>query len=201
MVCRILTRSMVVALGTYLLLLFAQWGDEQSSHYLSKKTKVMLITGACLFAFRSETMEMLKDFRDWIPYGGLSIYLLFCSVTDHCLKKVYRFIQFPAVILLGVNLIQRGGHWQQGVEIILFAGIQYFLFMKLYGRGDGLAFMVCSLFFGILGVGIEHSLLHMSLTFLLLAVVQGIRGNIDKKGNLKEEVALLPYIAASFLMC
>ena len=46
----------------------------------------------------------------------------------------------------------------------------------------------------------ETYLLHMGLTFSILGVVQLFRGNISRRGNLKEPVALVPYVAVSFFV-
>lgn len=83
--------------------------------------------------------------------------------------------------------------------MILFALLQYLLFMRLYGEGDVMAFQICALYLVGEGGNLMTMLLHMALAFGLLGAVQLARGNINKKGNLKTPVPFLPYIACSIL--
>ena len=48
------------------------------------------------------------------------------------------------------------------------------------------------------GMGFAGFLLHMLVSFSLLAAVQGPKGNISRKGSLKQPVPFIPYITISF---
>ena len=134
-------------------------------------------------------------------YITLGLYLLYNSYTDYKTKYVYNFTHYILVTVFSVVLLTRDVPTRIILELFIYLAIQYFLFMKLYGRGDGIVFIVCALFFAINGKGMVTFLHHMLYTFLILGVVQGIKGNIAGNGELKKPVALVPYIAASFLMC
>ena len=121
----------------------------------------------------------------------LGVYLLVCTVTDVLLCQVYDVMQYVG-ILGGIIwlLVQKPGA-SIGFSIIFFALIQYV---------DGMGYCICSLYLAGAGVDIEGYLYHMFICFCLLAVVQGVKGNISRKGNLKKTVALYPYISVGFLM-
>lgn len=80
----------------------------------------------------------------------------------------------------------------------LFVLLQLKLFSKMYGRADCYAFCVCALAEAAAGLGIVEFLIHMLAAFCLLAVIQGIHRNIDRRGNLKQPVPFLPYITLAF---
>lgn len=87
---------------------------------------------------------------------------------------------------------------RQVIELVFFLALQLFLFARWYGKADCYAFSVCALAGGSLGFGLLEFLLHMLLAFLLLAVVQGWKNNINRQGNLKHPVPFLPYITLAF---
>lgn len=83
------------------------------------------------------------------------------------------------------------------ISLAVFGLIQWLIFMKMYGAGDGLVFLVCAVYESRFGNGLSTYLLHMATVFGVLGVIQGLRHNINRKGNLKKPVALVPYIAVT----
>ena len=130
----------------------------------------------------------------------LGVYLLVCTVTDVLLCQVYDVMQYVG-ILGGIIwlLVQKPGA-SIGFSVIFFALIQYAVLMHMYGKADGMGYCICSLYLAGAGVDIGGCLYNMIIGFCLLAVVQGVKGNISRKGNLKKTVALYPYISVGFLM-
>lgn len=84
-------------------------------------------------------------------------------------------------------------------EILIFILLQFLFFSKMYGRADCFAFSCCAIFLGAFGGGIKEYLLHMLLSIGLLGMVQVFRGNVDRRGNLREPRAFIPYISAALL--
>jgi len=130
-------------------------------------------------------------------YGVLAAYLVTASITDRQTKMVYDFLHLAGGLAGVALLIYRWPGQEVFREAVIFIGLQMLLFRKLYGTADCLVFSVCALYLAAEGKDLMTYLLHMSATFLLLAVVQACRKNINRKGNLKEPVALVPYIAAT----
>lgn len=130
-------------------------------------------------------------------YLILAVYLTVCVITDRKTCKIYDFLQLPASMAGAILCMARPLPAGAGVGLILFALLQYFLFGRMYGQGDVMAFQVCSLY--IIGEGGDFQvlLLHMALSFAILGVIQLFRKNIDRRGNLKTPVPFLPYIACS----
>ena len=130
-------------------------------------------------------------------YLILAVYLTVCVITDRKTCKIYDFLQLPASMAGAILCMARPLPAGAGVGLILFALLQYFLFGRMYGQGDVMAFQVCSLY--IIGAGgdFQTLLLHMALSFAMLGVIQLFRKNIDRRGNLKTPVPFLPYIACS----
>jgi len=130
-------------------------------------------------------------------YGVLAAYLVTASITDRQTKMVHDFLHLAGG-LAGVSLlIYRWPGQEVFCEAVIFFAIQMLIFRRLYGTADCLVFCVCALYLAAVGQGMMTYLLHMGASFLLLAVVQTFRKNINRQGNLKEPVALVPYITVS----
>ncbi len=187
----------------------------------------MLLSGIILYLFRKIDEEVIniplkKLSMKWVIYSiiigiGLWItidwrgtfasvslvllgaYLITCTVTDALICQVYDVMQycgiFGGVIWL---IVQKPEPWI-GLSLIFYALLQYLVLIRMYGKADGMGYCICSLYLAGADVDIEGYLYHMMVSFCLLAVVQCIRGNISKKGNLKKAVALYPYISIGFL--
>lgn len=133
-------------------------------------------------------------------HAGMFSYLLIVSVMDLQLQMVNDFLHGIGIISGMILAFCKQSEPENWWSYLMFCIIQYFVFGRMYGMADVAVFLVCALFFTVLGGTMETYLLHMALTFLLLGVVQFLRGNIDKQGNLKVPVALIPYIAISFFV-
>lgn len=83
---------------------------------------------------------------------------------------------------------------------VLFVLLQYLLFARMYGLADCHAFCSCAVLLFVSGRGIASMLVHMLCSIVLLGLVQGVKGNVNKRGNLKKPVAFLPYITTAFLV-
>lgn len=140
-------------------------------------------------------IKIIKIIYEFIFWGTLA----FAAVSDYRTKEVYDCI-FWISALAGLPLLFSCSFFGKIVELVIFLVLQVLLFRRLYGGADCLAFGVCAVHITIHGGGVEDYLLHMLYTFILLAVVQLGRRNVNKKGNLKEPVALIPYIAATMLI-
>lgn len=127
-------------------------------------------------------------------FAGMFVYLLVASVMDCRLQMISDFLHGIGILSAGTLAFCNATEPEAGRAVILFCMIQYFVFRFMYGPADVAVFMVCALFLATEGRGIEAYLFHMTVTFLLLGGVQLIRGNLSRWGNLKEPVALVPYI-------
>lgn len=134
-----------------------------------------------------------------LAYMVLAAYLTVCSVTDVQTCTVYDILQIPAAAAGAALCFCRPVTEQNGMGLILFGLLQYLVFMRLYGPGDVMAFQICALYLAAAGGDILTMLLHMTAAFTTLGAVQAVRGNINKKGNLKIPVPFLPYIAWGLL--
>ena len=128
----------------------------------------------------------------------LHIYFLSCSMTDIMTCQVYDMFQYLGIGVAGYLLLHSGASARIGMSVILFAGLQYLIFMKLYGEADGMAFLAAALAEGALGYDIEMYLVHMIFAYLCLSLTQIVRGNIGTGGKLRVPVPFLPYIMVSF---
>lgn len=135
-----------------------------------------------------------------VLWSVIAVCLLFACIMDCRTCQVYNFtwwISGTAALLLLVT-----GENRMDMECVaglgLFVILQLKLFSEMYGRADCYAFCVCALAEAAAGLGIAEFLIHMLAAFCLLAVIQGIRGNIDRRGNLKQPVPFLPYITLAF---
>jgi len=134
--------------------------------------------------------------RAWM-YGVLAAYLVTASITDIQTQAVHDFLHLAGCVGGGILLVWNRPGWALLGEAAFFIAIQMLLFRRMYGIADCLAFSVCTLYMAASGKGMMAYVLHMGATFLLLAAVQAGRGNINWRGNLKEPVAMIPYIAGT----
>ena len=135
----------------------------------------------------------------WFVYSVLAVYLTVCVFTDLRACIVYDFLQLPGAMAGALFCLSRPLPAGSGAGLVLFALLQYLLFGRLYGIGDAMVFQVCSLYLAGRGGDLRTFLLHMALAFVLLGIVQLLRHNINKRGNLKTPVPFVPYIACSLL--
>ncbi len=84
-------------------------------------------------------------------------------------------------------------------ELLLYGVIQYVLFARFYGKADCHCFCVTAIAFAAYGGGMVAFLTHMLLTICLLAFIQLFKRNVNRKGNLRKPVAMIPYIFTTFL--
>lgn len=126
--------------------------------------------------------------------------LLFACITDLKSREVYNITWWISGAAAAALLLGEGERLQPSLlpELGLFILLQLKLFSKMYGRADCYAFSVCAVAEAAAGLPFGGYLLHMLLSFLLLALVQALRRNIGKNGNLRRPVAFLPYITLAF---
>lgn len=135
-----------------------------------------------------------------LAYGCLAVYLILCSVMDTLLEMVCDFFHYIGVFGGGLLLVLENPSPQHMWALIFFVGVQGILFFRMYGPADVAVFVVCAMYLTAKGGGMLEYVMHMGITFLFLGVVQGLRGNINAKGNLKRPVALIPYITVGFFV-
>ncbi len=128
----------------------------------------------------------------------LGIYLGATTIMDVLLCQVSDFLQYVGVLGGALWIFSKEIEPPLGISLILFGMIQYLIFMRMYGKADGMAFCVCAMYFIGLGFDMEMCLYHMGISVVLLAMVQALCGNISCKGNLKRKVAMYPYITSGF---
>lgn len=133
-------------------------------------------------------------------WGVIAVCLLFACATDCKTCLVYNVTWWMSgAAALGLLLLYRPlPALAQWVELLAFIALQLLLFARLYGRADCYAFCVCAMAETAVGLAFLDYLVHMTLAFLLLTLVQGLRRNIGRRGNLKEPVPFLPYITLAF---
>ena len=129
----------------------------------------------------------------------ITVCLLFACVTDCRTCEVYNFTWWisgtAAAVLILLNGTLKG---EMLLELGLFCLLQLLVFTKMYGRADCYAFCVCAMVEAAEGMGFMEFLLHMLLAFGILAPVQLLYHNVDRRGNLKQPVPFLPYITLAF---
>lgn len=150
-----------------------------------------LAWGACL-----ETRPLPAAAR--ALYGLLGACLATAAITDHQTKKVHDFLPFTAFAggLLMFPVL-RPGPGAAGT-LAGFLAMQFLLFRRMYGLADCFVFSACAAYLAAAGRDMTACLAFMGAVFLALAAVQALRRNINTRGNLKEPVALVPYISAVF---
>lgn len=144
-------------------------------------------TGYLLLAICLKNGEAATGFF----WGSLAL----AAYSDQLTKEVRDFCYLPAVFCL-IRIIP-----MNIPDMIIFVLIQWFLFRRFYGEADCLVFCMCAIYMaGENNTRLLDYIILLAVTFLFLTVVQGAKRNINRKGNLKQPVALIPYIAAAMLV-
>lgn len=126
--------------------------------------------------------------------------LLLACITDIAICQVYNFVWWISGVAAVAMLAGRGFATSTVWEVLLFCLIQMTLFVRMYGKADCYAFCVCATAEAGLGFGLAGFLMHMLVSFLLLAAVQAVQRNIGSGGRLKRPVPFLPYITGAFYL-
>lgn len=133
-------------------------------------------------------------------WGVIALCLLSACITDCRSCQVYNVTWWVSGAAAVALLLGERGRPEIGLflELGFFVLLQLLLFPKMYGRADCYAFSVCAVAEAAAGLSLRGYLLHMLLSFMLLAFVQALRHNIDRRGNLRQPVPFLPYITLAF---
>ena len=127
--------------------------------------------------------------------------MLAACIMDWKEQKVYRFIWLlagtGAGIFMVLHILQEQIKMQSMAELLFYLVLQQLWFGRFYGRADCHAFCVSAMWMWGLGLGLYDYVMHMLFVFMGLTLVQLIRRNIGRNGQLKKPVALIPYIAAA----
>lgn len=130
---------------------------------------------------------MLYEMSFWIC-------LAVAAYCDHRTKEVYDMIFIPS-ILFGAGILAINKEWNILISVGIFTLFQVIIFARLYGGADCFAFVMCAMYMAIHDYKmIDFLIILMAGTFFLAFIVQATEKNINKKGNLKESIALIPYI-------
>lgn len=171
--------------------------DKEHGLQISKRIKWGIAGSSAFISIWIESFLPHWGLQGKLACGGLAAYLLLASVMDLQTCMVYDFLSILGLIG-GVWMLWKTGAGQdQLIALFLFLCLQYFLFMKMYGKADGIAFSICALFESCYGTGLLTFLLHMLTAYFLLGIVQSLRHNINQQGNLKQPVPFLPYITGT----
>ena len=90
------------------------------------------------------------------------------------------------------------GAW---IELVCYGALQFLFFSKMYGRADCHAFFCCGIMTSAYGGGMKEYLWHMLITFSYLGIIQIGKRNVTAGGNLRQPVALIPYVVPAYLTC
>lgn len=129
--------------------------------------------------------------------------LLFACITDCKTYEVYQFTWWMAgvaAIMMSLRIFGGNGSnpWLVLGNLAFFCLLQEGFFCRFYGRADCHGFVVCAVASAGMGLGLREWLHHMLLAFLGVTVIQLLRGNVNRHGNLKRPIAFLPYISGAF---
>ena len=111
-----------------------------------------------------------------------------------------RDILFAPGIICCIGILISKQEWSALPGILIVAVLQIFLFSRMYGGADCLAFVLCAAYIAVRGGSLKDDLLVMLYSVTVLALVQAFRKNINRKGNLKQPVAFIPYIVAGMVV-
>ena len=165
-----------------------------------KRERAVVFAACILGDVLSSLISGQGEFLTRLSLSLLIGCLLLACITDIAICQVYNFVWWISGAAVAVLFTGRRLEASAVWEIMLFVVVQLALFARMYGKADCYAFCVCAIAEAGLGFGPAGFLMHMLVSFLLLAAVQALRGNIGSGGRLKRPVPFLPYITAGFYL-
>ncbi len=169
--------------------------DSRFEERQEKRILQIILMGMLLMAF-CQSEEIVKDVLGCFFWASIAM----AAYSDYLFHEIYNFVYIPAIagsifriVFMEISVIVV-------IELIIFCIVQFFLFSRFYGLSDCIAFSTCALYMTADNAGLKKYLYLMSITFILLAIVQLVKKNINRKGNLKRPVGLIPYIAVSMMI-
>lgn len=169
--------------------------DKNHNLHMDKKAFVMIAVSAILLSvFLSLRIHYLPKA---LLYGVLVAYLITASITDYQTQLVHDFLHIIGAVAGLTLIVSQQPEWLVIKGLLWFVGIQLLIFKRMYGTADCFTFIVCAIFIACSNHGLLTYLWHMGATLVLLTIIQGFCRNINRKGNLKVPVALVPYIAVT----
>lgn len=129
---------------------------------------------------------------------AIAVCFLAACVEDCRTCEVHNLLWWISGAAAGLLLLKSGISQSLLWELAAFCLFQIILFARMYGKADCYAFCVCAAAEASAGFGLQGYLIHMAIAFGILTVIQMLRRNINRKGNLKRAVPFLPYITVSF---
>jgi len=127
--------------------------------------------------------------------------LLLAAWIDHYIQLIPDMVYVPGLAGGIVWLIYSNPGEDIVINLLIFVAIQMFIFRRLYGGSDCLAYILCAMYLAGCGKDLTDYLLFMLLAVGLELIVQLKNNNINiKEGKLKQPKALIPYIAAAMLV-
>ena len=207
--CVLMGSTLLMAAGTSLLLRFIRQIDRETMGKVPLPWRGMVPLGSLLWGLlccyragigeapENRNVSMIR-FLSLLVWG---IYLLTCSITDQLTFYVYSFLHYPTLLAGILYWYTMDVTADAGWAILFYGLVHLLLFSKLFGRGDSLVYVISAFFLTGPWDNALRYLCHMALTFALLGVISLLKGNINKRGNLKHPVALVPYIMVAAWMC
>lgn len=175
------------------------WGQKME---MSAKTWILFGIGGLLLTDLWVKIARNQSVLIQVAWLVICSYFLSSALVDSMSHYVYDWFQIwgmAAAVYLALQ--QSGSSFDRiriGGSLIIFAILQAGIFMRLYGEADGMSFLVATLVESSLGYGIRMYLLHMIVSYLLLALVQICKKNVGGRGSLKKPVPFVPYILFGF---
>ncbi len=176
--------------------------DKTSSlHWVNSKWIIL-----CSILLGVWSYYVSKQYKD-LPFIFLSILsgcFFLAALMDSQTCFVYRFVWWIGIAVTVVNYLVCAVPPFESItnpvtwELVVYCILQQHLFSKLYGKADCHGFCLTAFLLYTLGRDAWFFLLHMTITFSLLLIVQLVRKNISRRGKLKTPVPLIPYIMLSF---
>ncbi|MCR4792831.1 MAG: hypothetical protein K5871_08770 [Lachnospiraceae bacterium] len=123
------------------------------------------------------------------------------ALSDIRTHLVADLIWYVSALDILTMMIFRGSGISPGnlMEALLVIIIQEQVMSRYYGRADSHAFSCCALYMAVVWDCLESHVLHMSLSLLLLTLVQLLKHNICRGMKLKEPAPFIPYILLGFM--
>lgn len=151
-----------------------------------------ILAGCLLMACLTDCQNCMVYQYVWWLGGVAGAILIVSACRNFCCFQ--GFCGFPSALL--ENLLSF--LLPKLASVVIFGILQEKLFCRMYGKADCHAFVVCAMAECAIGLGMKGYLIHMLIAIILLAVMQGIKRNVGRNGNLKKGVPFLPYITISF---
>jgi len=172
--------------------------DDSGKKVQFQKKKFIVITG---YLFCSALFEKGTGIAVGVAASVFWGSIAAAAYSDWQIKYAYDFMNWIAVLAAIITLLlAKQSNTRDIIIVAVFFLLQVTVCRLFYGAADCIVCSAVAIYLTAFGRRIDVVLLFLLTALILAFIVQLLKGNVNKKGNLKEVIPLIPYMVVALLI-